>query len=95
MQLFYIMMGTTRWHWQPAKRLTLKVRFRLDGSTGGKNIGDIDISHNDITAECTLSGYSGNDEISLVINYCVLIAKYYIYIQKLVYYIMYISSYAF
>ena len=46
-------------------------------------ITDIDISKSKITAECILFGFPGEDDMITVLNYCVLIAKYFIYSRKI------------
>ncbi len=33
--------------------------------------------------ECVLFGFSGNDNLTQLLNYCMIYTKYYIYIQKL------------
>ncbi len=33
--------------------------------------------------ECVLFGFSGNDNLTQVLNYCMIYTKYYIYIQRL------------
>ena len=44
----------------------------------------LDLTSCDDTAACILFGYPGEDEIISVLNYCVLIAKYYIYSKKII-----------
>lgn len=44
---------------------------------------EINISDDDIFDECILFGYPGEDNMITVLNYCVILAKYYIYIKKL------------
>lgn len=48
-----------------------------------ENTSSIDISNCDHTAECILFGYPGQNDIITVLNYCILIAKYFIYINKM------------
>ncbi len=44
---------------------------------------DIGISNCDSLEECVLLGFPGEDDITKVLNYCVLLAKYFIYTNKL------------
>ncbi len=46
------------------------------------NISELDISNFDHLEECMLFGFPGENKIFKVINFCILIAKYYIYIFK-------------
>ncbi len=48
------------------------------------NISELDISNFDPLEECVLFGFPSENKIFKVINFCILIAKYYIYIQKLI-----------
>ncbi len=48
-----------------------------------KNIFEFNIGRNDIFEECTLYGYPGEEDIIQILNYCVLLAKYFIYTNKL------------
>ncbi len=47
------------------------------------NISEFNIGRNDIFEECTLFGYPGEEDIIHILNYCVLLAKYFIYTNKL------------
>ncbi len=47
------------------------------------NISEFNIARNDIFEECTLFGYPGEEDIIQFLNYCVLLAKYFIYTNKL------------
>ncbi len=47
------------------------------------NISEFNIGRNDIFEECTLFGYPGEEDIIQILNYCVLLAKYFIYTNKL------------
>ncbi len=50
----------------------------------GVNLGSLSSSKdNDEVAQCLLFGLQGNSDVVLASNYCILNAKYYIYIQKL------------
>ncbi len=46
------------------------------------NISELDISNFDHLEECVLFGFRGENNIFKVIYFCILIAKYYIYIFK-------------
>ena len=48
-----------------------------------KRITGIDIGNSEKTDEYILFGYPGNDDFTLVLNYCILAAKYYIYLNKM------------
>ncbi len=48
------------------------------------NISEFNIGTNDIFEECTLFGYPGEEDIIQILNYHVLIAKYFIYTNKLI-----------
>ncbi len=47
------------------------------------NISEFNIRRNDIFEECTLFGYAGEEDIIQILNYRVLLAKYFIYTNKL------------
>ncbi len=48
------------------------------------SLSELDMSNFDHIQECVLFGFPGENKIFKVINFCILIAKYYIYIQKLI-----------
>ncbi len=48
------------------------------------NIRKLYISNFDHLEECVLFGFPGENKIFKVIKFCILIPKYYIYIQKLI-----------
>ncbi len=45
-----------------------------------KNISELNISNFDHLKECVLFGFPGENKIYNVINFCILTAKYYMYI---------------
>ncbi len=47
------------------------------------NISEFNIGRNHILKECTLFGYPGEEDIIQILNYCVLLAKYFIFSNKL------------
>ncbi len=47
------------------------------------NISEFNIGINDIFGESTLFGYLGEEDIIQILNYCVLLAKYFIYTNEL------------
>ncbi len=47
------------------------------------NLTDFDISEDDTTFECILFGFPGQINNSILINYCILYAKFYIYTQTI------------
>jgi hypothetical protein len=47
------------------------------------NINTIKIHNCPDLSECILFGFPGNEENTLVLNYCIIYTKYYIYIKKL------------
>ncbi len=47
------------------------------------SIRKIDIRKANNLEECVLFGFSGNDYLTQVLNYCMIYTKYYIYIQRL------------
>ncbi len=49
------------------------------------NINELDISNFDHLEVCVLFGFPGENKIFKVINFCILIAKYYIYIYIYIY----------
>ncbi len=47
------------------------------------NISEFNIGRNYIFEECTLFGYQGEEDIIQILNYCVLLAEYFICTNKL------------
>lgn len=48
-----------------------------------QNTSDLDIKNHEHTEECILFGYPGHSDLIAVLNYCVIVAKYFIYIEKM------------
>ncbi len=46
------------------------------------SISKIDLRKANSLEECVLYGFSGNQNLTQVLNYCMLYTKYYIYIQR-------------
>ena len=61
------------------------------------NLSNTDISNCNNEEECILFGFDGKDDLTQVLNYSILIAKEYIYLQRLTnenkIYIFYIPTY--
>ncbi len=47
------------------------------------NISEFNIERNEIFEECTLFCYPDEEDIIQILNYCMLLAKYFIYTNKL------------
>ncbi len=47
------------------------------------SISKIHITKTNNLEECILFGFSGNDNLTQVLNYCMIYTKYYIYVQRL------------
>ncbi len=58
-------------------------QFRTSFYKWWNNISEFNIGRNYIFEECTLFGYPGQEDIIQILHYCVLLAKYFIYTNKL------------
>ena len=47
------------------------------------NVSETSIIVQDTFEECIMFGYPGEEDLIIVLNYCVLLAKYFIYVNKL------------
>ncbi len=47
------------------------------------NLSDIVIKNSQVIEECLLFGFPSTSDVMQVLNFCILYAKYYIYIQRL------------
>ncbi len=48
-----------------------------------ENLSGIVIRNSQVIEECILFGFPSNSDVMQVLNFCILYAKYYIYIQRL------------
>ncbi len=56
---------------------------KINWANWWNSISKIDIRKANNLEECVLFGFSGNDNLTQVLNYCIIYTQYYIYIQRL------------
>ncbi len=59
------------------------MNFGISGQIGWKKLTNVNIKNNNNLEECIIFGFPDNDNNTGVLNHCILLAKYHIYIQKL------------